>query len=148
MGLHITGRFILASASPRRIELLERLGLAVEVMPSGVDESFLDGETPAEHVLRLSRHKSEGISSLNPEAWVLGADTIVIIKGEVLGKPKTPVEARQMLGKLSGQEHLVYTGFTIRRRQDSRLASKTATSSVIFKQEKNPYGRTKNASHV
>jgi septum formation protein len=133
MGLHITGRFILASASPRRVELLKRLGLEVEVMPSGVDESFLDGETPEEHVLRLSRHKSDSISSLNPEAWVLGADTIVIIKGEVLGKPGTPEEARQMLGKLSGQEHLVYTGFTIRRREDNRLASKAMTSSVIFK---------------
>jgi septum formation protein len=133
MGLHITGRFILASASPRRVELLKRLGLEVEVMPSGVDESFLDGETPEEHVLRLSRHKSDIISSLNPEAWVLGADTIVIIKGEVLGKPRTPEDARQMLGKLSGQEHLVYTGFTIRRREDNRLASKAMTSSVIFK---------------
>ena len=133
MGLHITGRFILASASPRRVELLKRLGLLVEVMPSGVDESFESGETPEEHVLRLSRHKSEGISSLNPEAWVLGADTIVIIKGEVLGKPGTPEEARKMLGKLSGQEHLVYTGFTIRRREDDRMASRAIISSVILK---------------
>lgn len=133
MGLHITGRFILASASPRRVELLKRLGLVFEVMPSGADESFLNGETPEKHVLRLSRHKSDSISSLNPEAWVLGADTIVIIKGEVLGKPRTPEEARQMLGKLSGQEHLVYTGFTIRRREDNRLASRAMISSVLFK---------------
>jgi septum formation protein len=133
MGLHITGRFILASASPRRVELLKRLGLPVEVMPSGVDESFLNGETPEQHVLRLSRHKSDRISGLHPEAWVLGADTIVIINGAVLGKPGTPEEARQMLGMLSGREHLVYTGFTIRRRQDNSLASKAMISSVIFK---------------
>ena len=133
MGLHITGRFSLASASPRRVELLKRLGLVFEVMPSGADESFLNGETPEKHVLRLSRTKSDCISCLNPEAWVLGADTIVISDGAVLGKPGTPQEARQMLRKLSGQEHLVYTGFTICRLQDERLASRAMISSVLFK---------------
>jgi septum formation protein len=68
-----SGRFILASASPRRIELLTLLGLRFEVMPSTVEEIFMEGETPREHVLRLSEEKAEHAARLHPDAWVMGA---------------------------------------------------------------------------
>jgi septum formation protein len=129
-----SGRFILASASPRRIELLNLLGLRFEVMPSNVDEKFIKGETPRDHVLRLSEEKTRMSSALHPEAWVMGADTIVIINGNVLGKPRTPDEAREMLGKLSGQIHTVFTGFTVTRKSAGILIRDAVESSVLFRE--------------
>ncbi|HET6459498.1 MAG TPA: Maf family protein [Syntrophales bacterium] len=129
-----SGRFILASASPRRIELLSLLGLQFEVMPSNVDETFIKGETPRDHVLRLSEEKVQIASALHPEAWVMGADTIVVINGDVLGKPRMPDEAREMLGKLSGQIHTVFTGFTITRKNTDILVRDTVESSVFFRE--------------
>ncbi len=129
-----SGRFILASASPRRIELLNLLGLRFEVMPSNVDEKFMKGETPRDHVLRLSEEKARMASALHPEAWVMGADTIVIINGNVLGKPRTPDEAREMLGKLSGRIHTVFTGFTVTRKSADILIRDAVESSVLFRE--------------
>ena len=129
-----SGRFILASASPRRIELLGLLGLRFEIMPSNVDEKFLNGETPRDHVLRLSEEKANIASTLHPEAWVMGADTIVIINGDALGKPRTRDEAREMLGRLSGQVHTVFTGFTVARRSAGIIISDAVESSVRFRE--------------
>jgi len=127
-------RFILASASPRRIELLNLLGLRFEVMPSNVDEKFMKGETPRDHVLRLSEEKARMASALHPEAWVMGADTIVIINGNVLGKPRTPEEAKEMLGKLSGRIHTVFTGFTVARKSADIIIRNAVESSVLFRE--------------
>ncbi len=129
-----SGRFILASASPRRIELLSLLGLRFEVMPSHVNEAFVKGETPRDHVLRLSEEKVQTASALDPEAWVMGADTIVIINGDVLGKPRLPDEAKEMLGKLSGQIHTVFTGFTVARKNAGILVRDAVASSVLFRE--------------
>lgn len=129
-----SSRLILASASPRRKELLRLVGLNFEVMPSDVDEAFLKGETPKEHVLRLSEEKALFIAGLNPDAWVLGADTIVIINGEILGKPATVDEARKMLLKLSGREHKVITGFCIVRKNANVIVRDTVESAVVFKE--------------
>ena len=129
-----SGRFILASASPRRIELLGLLGLRFEIMPSNVDEKFMKGEAPRDHVLRLSEEKTKMASALHPEAWVMGADTIVIINGEVLGKPRTPDEAKEMLSKLSGQIHTVFTGFTVARKSADILIRDAVESSVRFRE--------------
>lgn len=128
-----SGRFILASASPRRIELLRLLGLRFEVIPSHVDETFMQGETPREHVLRLSEEKAEKTAAAHPDAWVMGADTIVIINGEVLGKPRTPSEAKEMISKLSGRIHTVFTGFTVMRRSADILIRDAVESSVRFR---------------
>ena len=128
------GRFILASTSPRRIELLHLMGLHFEVMPSQVEEAFMKGETPREHVLRLSREKAEKASSKHPDAWVMGADTIVLINGEVLGKPRTPEEAREMLRTLSGRIHTVYTGFTVTKKSTECIISSAIESSVRFRE--------------
>jgi len=129
-----SGRFILASASPRRSELLSLLGLRFEIMPSHVDETFMQGETPREHVLRLSGEKAEKAAAAHPNAWVMGADTIVIINGEVLGKPRSPDEAKEMLGKLSGRVHTVFTGFSVTKKSHSILVRDTVESSVRFRE--------------
>jgi septum formation protein len=128
-----TGPLILASASPRRQELLRVLGIEFDVIPSDVDEEFLNGETPRNHVLRLAREKSTSVSHDNPAAWVLGADTVVVIEDEVLGKPETQKEARSMLAKLSGRSHHVLTGFSIVK--DGRLLiHDVIESTVMFKE--------------
>ena len=127
------GRFILASASPRRIELLKLLGLRFEIIPSHVNEAFIEGETPREHVLRLSEEKAQKAAALYPDAWVMGADTIVLINGEVLGKPRTSEEAKEMLGKLSGRIHTVFTGFTVIRQNMGNTVRDAVESSVRFR---------------
>lgn len=133
-GLQLSAPFILASASPRRIELLRLLGLDFAVMPSGADESFRPGESPPAHTLRLSADKADLIATENPGSWVLGADTIVVIDGAVLGKPADPAEARRMLKKLSARSHTVFTGFTLAR-QTARIAvSEVVESTVIFRE--------------
>jgi septum formation protein len=129
----VSGKFILASASPRRIELLSLMGLQFDIIPGNVDESFLNGETPKEHVLRLSVEKARKTSVQYPDAWVMGADTIVAINGEVLGKPRTSDEAKEMLGKLSGQTHTVYTGFTLMKKSADIVISEAVDSSVRFR---------------
>ncbi len=134
MPIHISGKLILASASPRRIELLQLMGLCFEVLPSGIDEVFQRGETPREHVLRLSEEKALAVARRHPEDWVLGADTIVIIAGEVLGKPGSVAEAREMLEKLSGREHEVFTGFSIVRQKTGILIREVVESSVLFRE--------------
>ncbi|MBW2632372.1 MAG: septum formation inhibitor Maf [Deltaproteobacteria bacterium] len=126
--------FILASVSPRRKELLEGMGIEFDVIPSGINEDFLNGETPREHVLRLSKEKSSAVSRNNPDAWVLGADTIVIIDGDVIGKPGTQNDARAMLARLSGREHRVITGFTIVNKSADVMITDAVESFVIFKE--------------
>jgi septum formation protein len=106
-------RLILASQSPRRAELLERLGLSFEITPADIDESYLPHESPTAHAERLAREKAETISRREPGALVVGSDTIVVIDGEVLGKPRDPAAAVAMLTRLSGREHEVFTGVAV-----------------------------------
>jgi septum formation protein len=134
MGLITSGPFILASASPRRVELLTGMGLSFEAVPSGADETFRQGETPAGHVRRISAAKARVVASDHPDAWVLGADTIVVIDGKVLGKPKDREDAGNMLRLLSGREHFVYTGFTIVKKAASALHRKVVRSAVFFRE--------------
>ncbi|OGP63590.1 MAG: septum formation protein Maf [Deltaproteobacteria bacterium RBG_13_53_10] len=110
----MTARLILASKSPRRCELLKRIGLDFDVIPSRVDEGDLvQGESPREHVLRLSEAKAFEVGNPYPDYWVIGADTVVSVDGTVLGKPKDREEAMEMLHQLSGKEHTVLTGFSV-----------------------------------
>ena len=103
-------RLILASASPRRQELLALIGLQFQVLPSRVDESILPGESPSDQVQRLAKTKALQIAIQHPEVWVLAADTIVVQDGLIMGKPDNPEEAAQMLTRLSGRIHEVFTG--------------------------------------
>jgi septum formation protein len=105
---------ILASKSPRRNNLLRQIGLNFEVIPSGVNEDFFQGETPGAHVLRLADAKALEVGNRYPDRWVIGADTVVYINDSILGKPKNREEASEMLQRLSGQEHWVLTGFSVR----------------------------------
>jgi septum formation protein len=104
---------ILASSSPRRKELLENIHLKFEVESPDVDESFSRVLTPEEVVMLLAEKKAKVVAANNPTAFVLGADTIVVLEGTVLGKPNDEVEAADMLKKLSGKTHEVYTGVAI-----------------------------------
>jgi septum formation protein len=104
---------ILASSSPRRKELLENIHLKFEVESPDVDESFSRVLTPEEVVMLLAERKAKVVATNNPTAFVLGADTIVVLEGTVLGKPNDEVEAADMLRKLSGKTHEVYTGVAI-----------------------------------
>ena len=120
-------RLILASASPRRQELMKLLRFDFEVRASGVPEEPRRGESPAQLVMRLARAKADTIRDTRPEAWVVGADTVVVCGSEILGKPDSPAAAGEMLRKLSGRTHEVLTGICIRHRQ-LRHASFVETS--------------------
>jgi septum formation protein len=104
---------ILASGSPRRLELLQGCGLSFEVLVSGCDEENLAGESPEQMVKRLAEAKARFVAQKHPGAWVLGADTDVVLDGEILGKPQDAQDAEKMLAKIQGREHLVWGGFAI-----------------------------------
>ena len=106
-------RLILASASPRRAELLRAAGFVFDVQPPGVDERLLPGEAPAAHVLRLAREKALQAGCGRPDTVVLAADTVVVIDGLVLGKPADDQDAAEMLRRLSGRTHEVLTGVAV-----------------------------------
>jgi septum formation protein len=106
-------RIILASNSPRRRELLDAIGIDFEVMPADVDESMETGETVGDHAMRLASQKAWAISAREPGAVVVGADTIVVVDGAVLGKPEDETDAARMLGLLSGGRHEVLTGIAV-----------------------------------
>jgi septum formation protein len=104
---------VLASGSPRRRQILNAAGFSFVLRPAQVDESPVNGETPQEHVRRLAKLKAESVA-VTPNEIVLAADTIVVVDGEILGKPKNTVDARNMLRRLSGRDHLVITGICLR----------------------------------
>jgi septum formation protein len=112
-------RLILASSSPRRKELLENMQLSFEVASSDVDESFSEHLPPAEVVMQLAERKAKEVANHYPADYVLGADTIVVLEGQVLGKPSDKEEANAMLRQLSGQTHEVYTGVAIVSNKES-----------------------------
>ena len=125
----MANRLILASRSPRRYELLKQIGLHFDVIPSRVEENSTPGESPPEHVLRLAEAKSTDVGHQYPDSWVIAADTIVYIDSSVLGKPRDRGEAIQMMHRLSGKEHWVLTGFSVRhfeKRRSDRQAVQTA----------------------
>lgn len=111
---------VLASASPRRSELLARLRLVFDVRPADVDEAALPGEDPVDLVRRLALAKAEAglAAAAEPDTVVLAADTVVVLDGAVLGKPMDDADAAAMLTRLSGRTHTVLTGVAVARRQD------------------------------
>ncbi|MDL1986183.1 MAG: Maf family protein [Deltaproteobacteria bacterium] len=124
---------ILASKSPRRKYLLKQAGLSFTVIPSSIDENSIPISQPEIYVRTLAEAKANDISKKYPESWVIGADTIVLIDGIVLGKPSSKTEARVMLKRLSGQIHQVLTGYSICCMARNRFFSETIITEVLFK---------------
>lgn len=106
-------RIVLASASPRRADILRQIGLRPEVAPADVDETYLPGETPEGHVERLARAKAERVARRSQGALVVGGDTVVVLQGEVLSKPADEADARAMLERLAGRAHEVLSGVAL-----------------------------------
>jgi septum formation protein len=132
---------ILASQSPRRAELLRNAGISFEVRPADVDESPREGEEPFEYVRRLAREKALAVLASAPlalipppripeDAMVLGADTTVVLDGEILGKPLDAEDARRMLRRLSGRVHQVTTAVCLARRNGKRAVVAEVESEV------------------
>lgn len=123
---------ILASASPRRRELLKLIGIEHDVRPAHADEAMLRGETPRDHAERLARAKAEAVSSFaGADDVVVGADTIVVIDEKVLGKPSDEAQAAEMLATLSGRAHTVITAVAVRRK--GRTFSSVEEVAVTFR---------------
>lgn len=104
---------VLASASPRRADVLRQLGLTFTVHPARVDETYLPGEGPAAHVERLAREKAEAVAARVPGSLVVGGDTVVVDGERVLGKPADAAEAMAMLRSLAGRTHRVLSGLAL-----------------------------------
>ena len=126
-------QLILASKSPRRYELLNQLGLDFEVIPSRVMEDFVQKESPQDHVIRLAEAKARDVAGGYPDRWVIAADTVVIINGSILGKPKNREDAMEMLRRLSGQEHWVLTGFSVSHLEKGKSDKETIQTAVKVK---------------
>ncbi len=107
------GKLILASSSPRRAWLLRQVGIPFRTMEVNVEEGFSEERSPADYVLTLAERKALSAASKLREGIVLGADTIVLFQGEIMGKPKDAQQAKEMLSRLSGHTHQVYTGLAL-----------------------------------
>jgi septum formation protein len=130
-------KLVLASASPRRAELLRQLGVAFEQRPASTDEQLQAGESPADYVVRLAREKSAELQrALLDDRAVLGADTVVVLDGQVLGKPLDHFDGLAMLARLSGREHRVLTAVCVRRAdQVEECLSDTAVKFATLSRE-------------
>ncbi len=122
-------RVILASASPRRRDLLALIGIEHEVWPANIDESYLSGESASEHAERLARGKASAVDVAG--AVVIGSDTIVVVDGDILGKPRDREHAAEMLRRLSGRSHTVMTG--VAASWNGRLVSGLEEVGVAFR---------------
>ncbi len=124
---------ILASASPRRQELLSQLGTPFTVLPADIDERHHPGEVPRDYVRRMARTKAQHVAQAHPDAWVLGADTIVTIDDRILGKPQDAADAAAMLWALSGRVHDVITGIALARHDQEYTALDVVSTKVYFR---------------
>ncbi len=127
-------RLILASASPRRRELLQQTPLRFRVIPSHMEETRRDKEPPETYVARIAAEKARAIAERQPGFWILAADTIVALEGRVFGKPANLDNARQMLTTLSGHLHQVMTAFVLLDTAGNTTAAEVVTSQVTFKE--------------
>ena len=126
-------KIILASASPRRRELLKLAGMPFSVDPANADESPMTGESPREHVRRLAILKAGTVAARHRKGLVLGADTVVVVDGMILGKPASKAEARRMLKLISGRTHYVLTGIALADAGTGRVVSAVDRTKVAVK---------------
>ena len=127
---------ILASASPRRRELLEQIGLSFRVIPSRIEEKELAGESPDAHVVRLSLEKASEVAARDKTTarWIIGSDTIVLCDNRILGKPEDATQATSMLRLLSGREHRVLSGFAVIDKESGQQRAEAVSTKVKFRQ--------------
>ena len=126
-------RLVLASASPRRRQLLTLLGIPFSTRSAAVDESQLDGESPTDLVVRVSRAKAYAMRDVRRDELVVAADTVVVLDGEILGKPSNAGEAFSMLSRLRGRPHSVYTGISVWQPVTWRMVNELASSMVSMR---------------
>jgi septum formation protein len=129
-------KLILASQSPRRAQLLSQLGINFDVIPSKIEENFIQGESPLEFSERIARLKAQDVLANYGEdsnVWVLSADTIVVCQGQILVKPKDPADAIRMLSLLSGKTHKVITSYCITGSTSKREKLESIESFVKFR---------------
>jgi septum formation protein len=131
--MDIPKRLVLASQSPRRASLLNQIGLTFDIIPSHVSEEHATDHQPPELVISLSQAKAHEVARAVHDAIIIGADTIVVLDGMILGKPESPAEAMTMLNRLSGREHEVYTGFTLLDTPSMRERSSFERTLVRFR---------------
>jgi septum formation protein len=124
-------RVILASSSPRRHELLQLIGIPHQVRPGEVDETHNVGEKPPEYAERLAQSKAQAVAKTDSDAIVIGADTIVVANGEIMGKPRDPDDAARMLSILQGRSHTVITAVAVSC--DGRTESDVEHVEVTFR---------------
>ncbi len=129
-------QLVLASASPRRRELLQQIGLKFQVIPSRAEEHIIAGETPEEHVIRLSLDKATEVANRDNVSgrWFIGSDTIVLCNDQILGKPQDKLHAAAMLKQLSGREHRVLSGYAVLDRQTGKQRAEAVSTTVWFRQ--------------
>ncbi len=123
-------RFVLASSSPRRRELLASVGMAFDIVPSDVPEEHQPGEAPEEYVARLSRDKAGAVSGKYPSRWIIAADTTVLFGDQLLEKPLHHADAARMLNLIGGRTHVVYTGVTLQNAGIGYSETRVAESEV------------------
>jgi len=129
----IDQRLVLASASPRRLDLLTQVALAPDAIdPAAIDETPLPGELPARHALRLAEEKARSVACRHADAFVLGADTVVACGRRILPKALDPATARRALALLSGRRHRVHGGIALAM-PDGRIVSRRVETAVLFK---------------
>lgn len=126
-------RLVLASRSPRRAELLRRMGFVFDIMDPGLEENVPERGDPRTLVSDLSAGKAEAVLGAVRDGWIVGADTVVVLDGAILGKPASPGRAAEMLSRLSGRTHEVFTGFTLIQAPTGRRCSDTERTAVTFR---------------
>jgi septum formation protein len=124
---------VLASASPRRKNLLRQVGLVFDCIPSGVDETITEAVTPEEHVTILAERKARDVAFRLPAGIVIGADTIVVHDDEIINKPESEADAVRILHRLSDQRHEVYTGYSLVEMPGLRTVTKFERTEVWFR---------------
>jgi len=124
-------RVVLASSSPRRRELLTLIGIPHTVSPADIDETPFAAEQPQPHAERLARGKATVVAAREPNALIVAADTIVVVDGDILGKPRDEAEAGVMLRRLSGRQHVVFTAVAVAR--DGVIVSDVESVDVTFR---------------
>jgi len=126
-------RLILASRSPRRIALLRQIGFDPEVVPSSLPEEFDSTLSPSENVMRIAGKKAAEVGRDVANGLIVGADTIVVVNGRVLGKPETQREAVLMLEALSGRTHTVFTGIAVLDKPSDTIVEEVEATDVTFR---------------